>query len=57
MKLAPDALIGILEILRKGLTEGVDISSLLRELDLESDQQGRLQLSKDNPSWLKPAGG
>lgn len=36
MKLADDALIKIIEILRQGLMEGKDVSELLRELDLES---------------------
>lgn len=35
MKLADSGLIAIIEILRKGLADGVDISQLLRELDLE----------------------
>lgn len=57
MKLAQDALIGIIEILRKGLVEGSDVSQLLKELDLEDDGTGRLALSANNPVWLKPSGG
>lgn len=55
MKLAPDALIGIIEILRKGLVENTDISQLLKELDLVEDGAGKLRLSGANPTWLKPA--
>lgn len=55
MKLAPDALIGIIEILRKALVENTDVSDLLRDLDLEIDSLGRLTLSTSNPAWIKPA--
>jgi hypothetical protein len=42
MKLADDALIRVIEILRQGLMEGKDVSELLRELDLEPNSQGKL---------------
>jgi hypothetical protein len=57
MKLAQDALIGIIEILRRGLVEGHDVSQLLRELDLEQDQAGQLKLSAASPAWLRPSEG
>lgn len=42
MKLAPEALAHIVEILRLGLTEGRDISQLLRDLDLVPNSLGQL---------------
>jgi hypothetical protein len=42
MKLSKDALICIIEALRKGLTENADISDLLRQLDLEPDKDNLL---------------
>lgn len=37
MKLGTDVLLQIVEAVRKGITEGKDISELLRELDVEPD--------------------
>jgi hypothetical protein len=37
MKLGPDALLKIMDIVREGLSEGKDISQGLREIDLEED--------------------
>ena len=37
MKLAPEALLEIVNILRTGLAEGKDVSQALRELDLVVD--------------------
>ncbi len=51
MKLADDALIRIIEILRQGLMESKDISDLLRGLDLEVNSMGKLGVSSGNPSW------
>lgn len=52
MKLADDALIRIIEILRQGLMENKDISDLLRELDLEQNSQGKLGVSSgSNAGW------
>ena len=51
MKLADDALIRIIEILRQGLMEGKDISDLLRGLDLEPDAHGKLSVSVENSDW------
>lgn len=45
MKLGKNVLLEIVEILRVGLTEGVDISDLLRELDLE--QESDLQTGEE----------
>lgn len=46
MKLAPDALIAIIEILRSALVEEKDVSELLRSLDLVDDGTGKLTVSK-----------
>lgn len=54
MKLSPDALIAIIEILRKSLVEAQDVSELLRNLDLEQSADGKLTLSSNNPAWLRP---
>lgn len=51
MKLADDALIRIIEIFRQGLMEQKDISSLLRELDLENNAAGKLSVSASNSDW------
>ena len=48
MKLADDALIRIIEIFRQGLMDNKDISVLLRELDLEVNEGGRLGVSSAN---------
>ena len=42
MKLADDALIAIIEILRQGLMEGKDISEQLKALDLSDNGLGKL---------------
>lgn len=47
MKLGADALIEIMDIVRRGLTEMKDISELLRDLDLESKEEKVLSLSLD----------
>lgn len=47
MKLAEDALIAIMGTFRKGLIENLDISELLRSLELVPDDRGRLKLSAD----------
>lgn len=54
MKLADDALIGIIEILRVALVEAKDVSQLLRSLDLE-EREGKLTLSPLNDAWLRPS--
>lgn len=46
MKLDEVALLEIVEILRKGLTELVDVSDLLRNLELEETQEGKLTVKK-----------
>ena len=51
MKLANDALIRIIEILRQGLMEEKDVSELLRELDLEQDSSGCLRVSSSHNEW------
>lgn len=45
MKLAPDALLAIMGTFRKGLIENIDISDLLKGLDLIPDGEGKLKLS------------
>lgn len=50
MKLANDALIGIIEILRQGLMEGKDVSELLKALDLEV-KDGKLSVSQSGGQW------
>lgn len=51
MKLADNALIRIIEILRQGLMENKDISDLLRTLELEPDADGKLSVSSQNTDW------
>lgn len=51
MKLADDALIRIIEILRQGLMENKDISDLLRGLDLEPNGAGKLGVSQTAGDW------
>jgi hypothetical protein len=55
VKLADDALLGIMACLRKGLAEGVDISKLLREMELV-EQDGRLILDPQSDPWRKSVG-
>lgn len=45
MKLADNALLEIIDIVREGISEGRDISQMLRDLDLSSTDDGRLGLS------------
>ena len=45
MKLADDVLLAIIGTFRKGLLENIDISELLKQLDLEPDGNGKLKLS------------
>ena len=56
VKLADDALLGIMACLRKGLAEGMDISQLLREMELV-EKDGRLSLDPDSDPWRKAVGG
>ena len=42
MRLAPEALAQIVDILRRGITEGTDISQMLRDLDLVPNAIGQL---------------
>jgi hypothetical protein len=52
MKLADDALIRIIEIFRRGLMDNKDVSVLLRELDLEKNEIGKLAVSStSNDDW------
>lgn len=55
MKLADDALLGIMACLRKGLSEGVDISQLLREMDLV-EKDGAVALSPESDPWKQSVG-
>lgn len=54
MKLADDALIGIIEILRQGLMEGKDVSELLKALELEP-KNGKLSVSQTGGQWTTVA--
>lgn len=54
MKLADDALIRIIEILRQGLMEEKDISQLLRDLDLEPNHAGKLGVAGLTSEWILP---
>ncbi len=55
MKLGEDALLAIIGTFRKGLIENLDISDLLRQLDLEPDGTGRLRLSANQADiWTGP---
>lgn len=55
MKLADDALLGIMACLRKGLAEGADVSQLLREMELV-ERDGRLSLDPSADPWRKAVG-
>ena len=48
MKLGTTTLLAIVEIVRKGLTEGMDISQMLRDLDIAQNPQ--------NPELLEVVG-
>lgn len=54
MKLANDALLAIIGIFRKGLTEGSDMSDLLRNVDLVPDASGKLQLAPSHEDIWTP---
>lgn len=51
MKLADDALLGIIACVRKGLVENVDISDLLRKMELVETPDGRLSLDPKHDLW------
>ena len=51
MKLADDALLGIIACVRKGLVEGVDISELLRKMELIETPEGKLALDPKTDVW------
>lgn len=54
MKLANDALVAIIGVFRKGLTEGMDVSELLRNIDLVQDGNGKLQLNPNHEDIWTP---
>lgn len=54
MKLANDALVAIIGVFRKGLTEGTDVSKLLRSIDLVPDEGGKLRLSPSHEDIWTP---
>lgn len=56
MKLANDALVAIIGAFRKGVTEGTDISDLLRNIDLVEDESGRLKLNPNHEDIWLPRG-
>lgn len=47
MKLSDVALLALMDIFRQGIVELKDISELLRELDLEVGDDGKLYPKKD----------
>lgn len=47
MKLSPEALLEVVNILRLGLSEGKDVSQMLRDLDLVPGKDNLLDLSVD----------
>lgn len=55
MKLADDALVGVMACMRKGLSEGVDISQLLRDMELV-EKDGQLTLDPNSDPWKKSVG-
>ena len=48
MKLGEDVLVQIVEAVRKGITEGVDVSDILRNLDLSISADGQKVVLKSN---------
>lgn len=56
MKLAENVLLEVVEILRKGLTEGVDVSDSLRELDLAVDKTVDTPVLKLSDKYLASRG-
>ncbi len=53
MKLAPEALAQIIEILRIGLTEGTDVSQQLRCLDLVQDLNSGMLVPRTTPLFAQ----
>lgn len=52
MKLADDALLGIMACFRKGLVEGIDISDLLRKMEFVPTPDGqKLTLDPKSDPW------
>lgn len=51
MKLGDEALLGIMACLRKALVEGIDITSLLKEMELTVAPDGRLVLDPSSDPW------
>lgn len=54
MKLANDALIAIISTFRKGITDGIDVSDLLRKIDLVQNESGRLGLNPQHEDIWSP---
>ena len=54
MRLANDALVAIIGAFRKGITEGTDISDLLRGIDLVPDESGKLKLNPQHDDIWSP---
>lgn len=54
MKLANDALLAIIGALRKGISEGIDISEMLRSIDLVVDGAGKLGLNPQHDDIWTP---
>ena len=54
MKLGNDVLVALMGAFRKGISEGIDISKILREIDLVVGDNGNLKLSPDQPDiWAE----
>jgi len=55
LKLDDDALLGIIACFRKGLVEGVDISRLLRSMELV-ERDGKLGIAPGSDPWREEVG-
>ena len=55
LRFGDDALLGILACFRKGLVESVDISNLLRSMELV-ERDGKLLLAPDSDPWREEIG-
>lgn len=54
MKLADDALVAIVLSFQRGLCEGIDISDLLRSMELVERPDGKLGLAPQSESMKTP---
>lgn len=47
MKFSKDVLLEVMSAFQKGLSEGIDISDILRKIDVDQGEDGMLKLSDD----------